>query len=269
MRPTHALTVLTGASRGLGTALAEQLLEPGATLLCLSPPSTRPSRHSPASAARARAVADRPRRHGPGGRARRGLAARRDGDRYDSATLINNAALLPAIAPPRGGRRSGAVPRCASDSGAVAAHIRFPARDAPLARAPRRPLQGAQHRPGSGARRWRARPTTAPSRPGWTTCRAPSPSSNSAPHPARNRLLLAPGVIDTGMQEPCAAPAEQFPDRARFVQLQAAGPAGLNGERRRQGAGLPPPAKRLRRPADRRCARCLGASSASPASSSH
>ena len=44
---THHLTILTGASRGMGLALAEQLLSPNARLLCIS-------RHaSPALAERA------------------------------------------------------------------------------------------------------------------------------------------------------------------------------------------------------------------------
>ena len=36
MRPTLPLTILTGASRGLGAAIAEQLLQRGATLLTMS-----------------------------------------------------------------------------------------------------------------------------------------------------------------------------------------------------------------------------------------
>ena len=35
MKPQH-LTILTGASRGMGLAMAEQLLAPGHTLLCIS-----------------------------------------------------------------------------------------------------------------------------------------------------------------------------------------------------------------------------------------
>ena len=32
----HRLVIITGASRGLGAALAEQLLQPGSVMLCLS-----------------------------------------------------------------------------------------------------------------------------------------------------------------------------------------------------------------------------------------
>ena len=34
--PSRHLTLLTGASRGMGAAIAEQLLQPDATLVCIS-----------------------------------------------------------------------------------------------------------------------------------------------------------------------------------------------------------------------------------------
>lgn len=97
------LTILTGASRGMGLAMAEQLLQPDSTLLCIS-------RHAnPALAERAQA-------HGAtliqwtedlahGAAVSRKLeawllaqaAAGLTG--FTSATLINNAGVIPRIAP--------------------------------------------------------------------------------------------------------------------------------------------------------------------------
>jgi len=96
----HHLTVITGASRGMGLAMAQQLLDAGHDLLCISR-KTNPSldEHAakagvnceqwPQDLARAATVA---------ARLETWLASKASGD-LKSVTLINNAALLPTIAP--------------------------------------------------------------------------------------------------------------------------------------------------------------------------
>lgn len=99
------LTILTGASRGMGLAIAEQLLQPGALLLCISRQSNasleafaaqRGARLEQwqADLANAAPVATR-------------LSAwlhAQDPAALQSATLINNAGVISALAPLRDGQ---------------------------------------------------------------------------------------------------------------------------------------------------------------------
>jgi benzil reductase ((S)-benzoin forming) len=149
----------------------------------------------------------------------------RDGEAFDSATLVNNAAMLTAIAPLE-----------ASDTTEQSRALRV-GLEAPLL------LTAVFLR---ATRDWRAR------REG--RCKVLNISSGlgrqamasqanycavkagldhfsrsvaldqaHATHPARI-VSLAPGVIDTDMQLHLRGSAAQaFPDRARFVQMQAAG----------------------------------------------
>lgn len=94
------LVILTGASRGLGAALAEQLLTDGTVLLCLSR-GRHPTLAQLASAAQVRleewprdladsvAVADEVEQW------LRGFGA----SRFDDALLINNAGVIPTVGP--------------------------------------------------------------------------------------------------------------------------------------------------------------------------
>jgi benzil reductase ((S)-benzoin forming) len=97
---TRHLTILTGASRGMGLAMAQQLLDAGHDLLCISrhhndPLGVRATRDGrrceqwagDLSQADALAI-----------RLEAWLAAQRSDD-LASATLVNNAGLLPNIAP--------------------------------------------------------------------------------------------------------------------------------------------------------------------------
>ncbi len=97
---TSRLIVLTGASRGLGAALAEQLLHPETVLLCLSR-GRHPTLVQRASAAQA-----------PLEEWQRDLADSVvvadeveawlqpfDAERFDQATLINNAGVIPTVGP--------------------------------------------------------------------------------------------------------------------------------------------------------------------------
>ena len=100
MKTSKHLTLLTGASRGMGLAMAEQLIDAGHALVCIS------RGNSEALAARAER-AGVPLEQWPQdlGRAET-AAARLEGSlaafahqELLSATLINNAALIPRIAP--------------------------------------------------------------------------------------------------------------------------------------------------------------------------
>ncbi|MBA3774078.1 MAG: SDR family NAD(P)-dependent oxidoreductase [Ramlibacter sp.] len=96
----HHLTIVTGASRGMGLAMAEQLIAAGHDLLCIS------RKHNDALELRA-ASAGRRCEQWPQDLARPQTAAARletwlaghDGTTLASVTLINNAGMLPRIAP--------------------------------------------------------------------------------------------------------------------------------------------------------------------------
>jgi NAD(P)-dependent dehydrogenase (short-subunit alcohol dehydrogenase family) len=94
------LTIITGASRGMGLAIAEQLLDAGHELLCIS----RKTNDALAErAARAGSTCeqwphDLARAESAAARVETWLQAKTPDD-YASVTLINNAALLPKVAP--------------------------------------------------------------------------------------------------------------------------------------------------------------------------
>ncbi|MDB5857015.1 MAG: Short-chain dehydrogenase [Ramlibacter sp.] len=97
---TRHLTILTGASRGMGLAMAQQLLAAGHDLLCIA------RKPNEALAAQAMAAGRRCEQW-PQDLARADTAAARlvtwlqgqAGADYASVTLINNAGLIPRIAP--------------------------------------------------------------------------------------------------------------------------------------------------------------------------
>ena len=94
------ITVLTGASRGLGAALAEQLLQPNGLLLCISrgdnPTLTRTALAMGAPLEQwALDLADCI----PIANSMQGWLAAKGGHSPDSVTLINNAAVLPNVTP--------------------------------------------------------------------------------------------------------------------------------------------------------------------------
>ena len=99
MASTH-LTILTGASRGMGLAMAEQLLDAGHELLCIS----RKTNADLAARAQARGVRieqwpqDLARADAAAAKLDTWLAARGEGE-LASVTLVNNAGVIPTIAP--------------------------------------------------------------------------------------------------------------------------------------------------------------------------
>ena len=97
---TTTLTILTGASRGMGLAMARQLLQPGHTLLTLS---RTPNHSLSADAAAAGATlvqwsVDLADASAVAARLSAWLAAQPQGA-FAAATLINNAGVIPRIGP--------------------------------------------------------------------------------------------------------------------------------------------------------------------------
>ncbi len=218
---TH-LTIITGASRGLGAALAVQLLNPQAHLICLSRSSNK---RLPALATQAGAtleqwsvdLAD-------GAAAAQRLAqwlAAQDATHFSQATLINNAGVISALVPLR-----------AAEPTDLARALRV-GLEAPLQlsavflagtrqwTAQRKLLNISS---GLGRRAMASSSAYCAAKAGmdhFTRCVALEEASQ--PHGAKV-CSLAPGVIDTSMQDQLrAADPSQFPDRATFEGLHAQG----------------------------------------------
>ena len=221
MTSSH-LTILTGASRGLGRAMAEQLLRPGCHLLCIS----RQSDDTLAAPAReAGAVLEQWRQDlvDPVPAAAR-LAAwlqGLDAQAFDSATLINNA---------------GTVGRARPLSQAVAQELAQALRiglEAPMLltsaflgttrawRAERKVLNISS---GLGRNAMGSQAAYCAAKAGMDHfSRAVALEEKAAPHGARI-VSLAPGVIDTDMQVQLReSEADMFPDRVRFERMKAEG----------------------------------------------
>ena len=224
--PQH-LTILTGASRGMGLAMAQQLLSPNRLLLCISRQENAELAEQ-AQAARApllqwsQDLADTP-------AARERLRAwlqSLDAAVWQSATLINNAGVIPRIGP---------LGDCPADELTRALRVGL---EAPMQlsaaflevtsgwvaagwRGPRKLLNISS---GLGRSAMAAQAPYCAAKAGmdhFTRCCA----LEEAQHPHGARLVsLAPGVIDTDMQVQLRAgdPAG-FPDRQRFVELQKQG----------------------------------------------
>jgi benzil reductase ((S)-benzoin forming) len=221
MTSSH-LFVITGASRGLGRAMAEQLLRGGHKLLCIS-------RHSdPQLAERARAAGaeleqwqlDLAQPVAAAARLSEWLRNIQP-DTFDQAALINNAGT---VGRPR--------PLSEADAGELAQALRV-GLEAPML------LTGAFL---GATRRWRAErkvlnissglgrsamgsqaPYCAAKAGMDHFSRAVALEEKAAPHGAKI-VSLAPGVIDTDMQVQLReSDAGMFPDRVRFEKLKAEG----------------------------------------------
>jgi benzil reductase ((S)-benzoin forming) len=216
------LVILSGASRGLGAALAAQLLAPDTLLLTLSrrPDAALADRAAAAGATLEQWAVDLAYSADVAARLEAWLHQRTPAP-LRSAALINNAALLGTVGPVEAG------------SAATLAAVLRVGLEAPLL------LTAAFLR---ATRHWAIdkRVLTissgAAQRPiaGWTAYCAAKAGLDQAsrvmaldeamlPNPARI-VALAPGVIDTDMQgELRAAPATGFPEQDNFVQLKAHG----------------------------------------------
>ncbi len=220
--PSTHLTILTGASRGMGLAMARQLLRAGHDLVCLSRGHSDTLAAEAAAAGRAcnQWTQDLSR---PGEAAQRlhdALAAR-GGAGLASVTLINNAGVIPAIAP------LGDIPPT------DIAHALRVGLEAPML------LTGAFLRAtagwdcarrvlnissGLGRRPMAAQAPYCAAKAGldhFTRCVALEEALK--PNGAK-ACSLAPGVIDTDMQVHLrGADPALFPDRDNFRQLQSQG----------------------------------------------
>ena len=218
---TH-LTIITGASRGLGAALAVQLLNPQAHLICISRSSNKrlPALATQAGAALEQWSMDLADGAAAAQRLAQWLAAQ-DASNFSQATLINNAGVISALVPLR-----------AADPADLARALRV-GLEAPLQlsavflagtrqwTAQRKLLNISS---GLGRRAMASSSAYCAAKAGmdhFTRCVALEEASQ--PRGAKV-CSLAPGVIDTSMQDQLrAADPSQFPDRATFEGLHAQG----------------------------------------------
>ena len=216
------LSILTGASRGMGLAMAQQLLQPTDTVLCIS----RGDNAELAEAAKSanchllqwqQDLADAP---AAAARLSEWLA-RQTIDDFASATLINNAGVVPPIAP-----------LSESNPLQLANAIRV-GLEAPLLLTsaflrgtqdwlvPRKVLNISS---GLGRRAMASQAAYCAAKAGmdlFTSCAA----LDEAQHAHGAKLCsLAPGVIDTDMQTQLrGADPALFPDVGNFAQLKSSG----------------------------------------------
>lgn len=216
------LTLLTGASRGMGLAMAEQLIAAGHDLLCIS----RKTHDALTSQASRQGVAceqweqDLSQAEHAAQRLERWLASH-DGASLGSVTLINNAGLLPRIAP---------LDQIAAGDLAIALRVDLEApmlltgaflRATALWKAQRRVLNISS---GLGRRAMASQAAYCAAKAGmdhFTRCVA----LEQAGQPNGARICaLAPGVIDTDMQVQLrGADSSRFPDIGNFIGLKEKG----------------------------------------------
>lgn len=216
------LYIVTGASRGLGRAIVEQLLAPDRTLLTIA---RKPDHSLDAAAAAAGAQLEQwalDLAHDVGVSARvEAWLHQQSVRRFATATLINNAGLLGRVGPVE-----------AMDAESLAAVLRV-GLEAPLLltaaflRATRNwTTQRRVLNVSSGAGRrviagWAAYCTVKAGLDHFA--RVAAEDEKLLPNPARI-VSLAPGVIDTDMQATLrSADAAGFPDKPQFVELKASG----------------------------------------------
>jgi NAD(P)-dependent dehydrogenase (short-subunit alcohol dehydrogenase family) len=222
MTTTSHLTVLTGASRGLGLAIAKQLLGAGHALLCIA---RKPSDELAAAAAAIGATLeqwpqDLTRADVAAARLETWLAARGETG-LASATLVNNAGAIPRIAP---------LGEIAADDLAQALRVGLEApmlltgaflRATTAWRCQRRVLNISS---GLGRRAMASQAAYCAAKAGmdhFSRCVA----LEEALRPNGARICsLAPGVIDTDMQVQLrSADATGFPDVGAFQGLKDKG----------------------------------------------
>ena len=232
-RMTPHLYLLTGASRGMGLALAQQLLTANHTLVCIS----RTESAELAQQARQTGATLLQWRHDLADsgtlvpRLQQWLNAQRDTP-WRSATLINNAGMIPAISP---------LSQADADGLARALRVGL---EAPMLltaaflqategwAAPRKVLNISS---GLGRRPMASQAAYCAAKAGmdhFSRCVALEEAlkTNGA-----KICALAPGVIDTDMQlQLRSADADAFPDRERFAQLKSDGQLTAPDEAARQ-----------------------------------
>ena len=216
--PPH-LTILTGGSRGMGLALARQLLDAGHHVISIAR-QTNAGLQASAGSALEQWTLDLSDGAAAAQQLRQWLQAQRAAP-WASATLINNAGVIPAIAP-----------LSASDPLELARALRV-GLEAPMLLSaaflgategwgvPRKVLNISS---GLGRRAMASQAAYCAAKAGmdhFTRCLALDEAGK--PHGARV-CSLAPGVIDTDMQVQLrSAEPAHFPDAGNFAQLKAGG----------------------------------------------
>lgn len=216
------LFILTGASRGLGRAMAEQLLCADRLLLTVS---RRPDAGLQQLAAARDAKLEQwalDLAHDVGVAARlEAWLHQQAGTKFSAATLINNAGVLGQVGPVQraDAETTAAVFRVGLEAPTLLAAAFLRVTD--KWNVPRRVLNissGAGRRPIAG---WAA---YCAAKAGLDQL-SRTMAADEALRPNGARIVaLGPGVIDTDMQaQTRAADAEGFPDRPRFAELKASG----------------------------------------------
>lgn len=224
------LYILTGASRGMGLAMAQQLLQPGNTLVCMARNANAElAASTPNGAMLEQWTVDLADATPTAQRLHDWLATQGTG-RYASATLINNAGVIPRIAP---------LSACtsAADMAAQANALRV-GLEAPMllsaaflgaTEAWGAPPHGVARRvlnisSGLGRRAMASQAAYCAAKAGmdhFTRCLALDEAAK--PHGAKV-CSLAPGVIDTDMQVQLrGASQSDFPDVQSFANLRTRG----------------------------------------------
>jgi benzil reductase ((S)-benzoin forming) len=223
MDTTHPLTLLTGASRGMGLAMARQLLRAGHDLVCIA---RHPAESLVTEAATLGRVceqwADDLARPETAAARVEGWLAQRGEAGLASITLINNAALVPRVAP------LGGIPaREVAD--ALRVDLEAPMlltsaflRATAAWKVERKVLNISS---GLGRRPMASQAVYCAAKAGmdhFTRCVALE--EEALGRNGAKVCSLAPGVIDTDMQVHLRnADPGQFPDRDRFVGLKTQG----------------------------------------------
>lgn len=216
------LFILTGASRGMGLAIAEQLLSPQHALLCISRQvnDTLAEHARQAGCPLEQWPMDLEHSRETAAMLRQWLGSRPHA-RYASATLINNAGVIPSI-----------VPLAQADADDLARALRV-GLEAPMLLSaaflgateswplPRKILNISS---GLGRRAMASQAAYCAAKAGmdhFTRCLA----LEEARQPNGAKVCsLAPGVIDTDMQVQLrSADAAAFPDQGNFAQLKSGG----------------------------------------------
>jgi len=213
-RPPQHLAIVTGASRGLGRAIAEQLLQAGHAVLGIS------RRAPPAPAGLEQWACDLADPLPVAARLQAWLEAK-DAMQFASATLINNAALL---ADPR--------PLREADAAALSASVRV-GLEAPLLitaaflhatrqwNADKRVLHISS---GLGRRAMAAQGPYCAIKAGLDHLARAQALEEALQTGGAKVVALAPGIIDTDMQVQLrSSDPAGFPDHDAFVQMKAGG----------------------------------------------
>ncbi|MEZ5607303.1 MAG: SDR family NAD(P)-dependent oxidoreductase [Burkholderiaceae bacterium] len=223
MSPTASrLTILTGASRGMGLAMARQLLASGHALLTLArhPSAALAAQAQAAGAALTQWPIDLADASAASQRLRQWLAGQ-DRDAFEQVTLINNAGAIPAIAPLRDTHDEGTVTALRVG---LEAPLLLTAAFLDATRAWRGQRRVLNISSGLGRRPMASQAAYCAAKAGmdlFTRCVALDEANQ--PNGARV-CALAPGVIDTDMQAQLrGADPQAFPDRASFEQLKSNG----------------------------------------------